>query len=144
MAATAVPSFEDWLAIVTALNRIGEIFDRRNWDALSEVIDADAVCYGARGIDAIVSTNLRRYLGGCGPSQHLLGNYQITVHGDVARSRTKVRAFHQGAADRSHLTFESIGVYHDSWKRTAEGWLLVEREFQVDANIGDFSVLAPG
>ncbi|HEV8297767.1 MAG TPA: nuclear transport factor 2 family protein [Acidimicrobiales bacterium] len=144
MDATAPPSFEDWLAIVTALNRLGEIFDRREWHAVGEVIAADAVCYGVRGRDAIVSANLRHHLGGCRPSQHLLGNYMVMIDGDSARSRTKVRAFHQGAGDRAHLTFESIGVYHDTWSRTATGWLLVERVFQVDTNIGDFSALAPG
>jgi SnoaL-like domain len=141
---TQAPSFEDWIGVVGALNRLATLFDGREWDRLDEVILPDATCYGDTGIDALVTNNLRRYLGGCGPSQHLLSNYDISVDGDHALSHTKIRAFHVGAGERSHLSFESIGVYHDHWVRTPGGWRLSQRSFQVDVNIGDMSVLQPG
>jgi hypothetical protein len=144
MSSLALPNFEDWLAVVEALNRMSTIFDTRAWDRLAEVVLPDAICYGVTGIDALVRDVLRPHLGGCGPSQHLLGNYDIRVDGDVATSQTKIRAFHQGAGDQFPKTFESIGVYHDQLLRTGEGWRLSKREFQVDVNIGDFSVLQPG
>ncbi len=138
------PSFDDWIGVVGAVNRLATLFDERRFDDLVEVVLPEAVCYGETGIEALVANNLRRYLGGCGPSQHLLGNYDIAVDGDRATSHTKVRAWHLGAAGHEGATFESIGVYHDRWVRTPDGWRLSERVFQVDANIGDFSVLQPG
>ncbi|HVX21218.1 MAG TPA: nuclear transport factor 2 family protein [Acidimicrobiales bacterium] len=138
------PRYEDWLAIVEALNRIGALFDARDWDGLADVILADATCYGDTGLPLIIERSLRHNLGGCGPSQHLLGNYQITVDGDTAVSHTKVRAFHRGAGDRRDRTFETMGTYHDRWVRTAGGWRMTARVFDVDMNIGDISVLQPG
>jgi 3-phenylpropionate/cinnamic acid dioxygenase small subunit len=138
------PSFEDWHAIVGQLNRLAELFDARRWDALGEVIAEDAVCYGQRGIPALIENNLRVYLGGCGPSQHLLGNYAIEVDGEAATSAVKIRAFHVGRGERAQQSFESIGVYRDRWRRTAAGWRMVERVFDVHVNFGEWSVLQPG
>lgn len=138
------PPFEDWLAIVSQLNRFAELLDMRRWDALDQVVAEDAVCYGERGIPALIENNLRVYLGGCGPSQHLLGNYAIEVDGDAATSATKIRAFHVGLGERANRSFESIGVYRDRWRRTPSGWRMVERIFDVDVNVGDFDVLQPG
>lgn len=142
--ATTPAGFDDWIGVVGALNRLATLFDERRWDRLDEVLLPDATCYGHRGIDAVVANSLRRHLGGCGPSQHLLSNYDVEVDGDGATSRTKVRAFHVGVGEHEGAVFESIGVYHDQWVRTADGWRMSERTFQVDVNIGDPSVLQPG
>lgn len=135
---------DDWHAIVAGLNRLAAIFDAREWDRVGEVLADDATAYGAEGLDAIVTTNLRQFLGGCGPSQHLLGNYEVEVDGDRAVSHTKARVFHQGAGERADRTWECFGVYHDTWARTPAGWRLTERVFDVHAAVGDFEVLQPG
>lgn len=140
----ASPEWSDWVEIVGALNRFGAILDAREWDRIEEVITPDAVLYGQQGAAAIVDNNLRHYLGGCGPSQHLLGNYDVAIDGDVATSNTLVRAYHRGAGDRADKWFESYGVYHDRWRRTADGWRMTNREMEITANVGDISVLQPG
>ncbi len=137
----STPTFEDWLAIVGALNRLGALYDARDWDHLDEVLLPDGLIYGQRGLEALLENNLLAHLGGCGPSQHFLGNYDIAVDGDTATSDTRVRAFHRGADELADRTFETFGVYHDRWVRTAQGWRMAERELQVDMNIGDISVL---
>ena len=134
----------DHHAIVDRLALMSEICDTRAWHRLSQVMDPDVVAYGATGIDAVVEENLRRFLGGCGPSQHLLGNHRVEVDGDTAGSTCEARVFHQGKDEREHLTWECFGTYRDRWVRTPEGWRMTERVFDVRATIGDFSVLQPG
>jgi ketosteroid isomerase-like protein len=135
----------DERSIVAVLNRLAWILDERAWGDLDQVFTADAVAYGADepGVPAIEET-VRKFLGGCGPSQHLLGNHQIEVDGDTATARTKLRVMHQGADHRSDATYEVLGYYHDVLSRTAEGWRIAHREIDVRIQFGDFEVLQPG
>jgi hypothetical protein len=49
---------------------------------------------------------------------------------------------HVGAGERAHLTpYEAIGVYHDRHVRTAGGWRIVHRHFDVQVSIGDINTL---
>ena len=134
---------DDRQQIVDVLSRLTTILDGRRWEALPEVFTVDAEAYGASGIDA-VETLVRGFLGGCGPSQHLLGNHLVEVDGDRARSVTKIRVMHQGAAERSHQTYECLGDYHDEFVRTADGWRIAGRRFEVSMAFGDPDVLQPG
>jgi hypothetical protein len=129
--------------IVDVLVACAAALDRRDWAALEQTFTADAVAYGAEGSDAVVAT-VRSFLGGCGPSQHLLGNHSVTVDDDIARSVCKVRALHVGAGDRSRLSWECCGNYVDEMVRTPEGWRIAKREFEVTVAQRDPSVLRPG
>ncbi len=135
---------EDQQQIVAALHRFASILDHRAWDRVGEVLAPDARAYGETGIDAVIDNSLRKHLGGCGPSQHLLGNHQIEVDGDNASSITYARVYHQGRGERSNLAWECLGEYHDCWTRTAEGWRISARELIVTIAVGDISVLQPG
>jgi hypothetical protein len=130
--------------IRTALGRLAAMFDRRAWGELDAIMAAGVVAYGHTGLDAVITHSLRHHLGGCGPSQHLLGAFAIEVAGDTATSVTQARVFHQGAGERAHLTWECMGDYRDTWARTPTGWRMVTREFDVRIAVGDFSVLKPG
>lgn len=118
----------------------------RDWAGLTNVFHPDATAdYGGAltGRAAIVDT-IRSFLGGCGPSQHLLGNYQIAVAGDDAQSSTKARVLHIGAGERAILTpYEAIGVYRDRHVRTTDGWRIMHRHLDVQMSIGDINVLQP-
>jgi hypothetical protein len=39
--------------------------------------------------------------------------------------------------------YEAIGTYHDEHVRTAAGWRIISRDFDVRISIGDFGVLQP-
>jgi hypothetical protein len=110
---------------------------------LEDVFTVDACAYGANGRDAVVAF-VRRFLGGCGPSQHLLGNHTVEVEGDTARSVCKARVFHVGAGDKSRQSYECFGNYVDDLVRTERGWRIAKREFEVTIALGDTSVLQPG
>lgn len=132
-------------AIVALLRQVAWLLDERQWDGFDHVFTTDATAYGADGpgIASIVS-RIREFLGGCGPSQHLLGNHEISVHGDSARARTSFRALHQGLGERSGSTYEVVGYYHDELRRSDSGWRISDRVIDVRISIGDMSVLQPG
>ena len=134
---------EQHKAVVDVVVRCAAAFDRREWDALDDVFTADTVAYGVEGRQAVVRF-VRSFLGGCGPSQHLLGNHHVVVDGKNAKSVCKARVMHIGAGDRSNLTYECFGNYWDDLVLTESGWRIASRRFEVTISLGDISVLQPG
>jgi hypothetical protein len=135
---------DDRHRIIDALNTLAYAFDHREWHRVGEVMAPDVDAYGHQGLQSVIDDSLRRHLGGCGPSQHLLGNYQIRIDGDVATSVTKARVFHRGRDERADRSFEVFGEYHDRWQRTADGWRMTYRRFDNHIVLGDWDVLQPG
>ena len=133
--------------IIERLADVATALDTRDWDGLGELFTEAATGYGATGREAIVE-RVRDHLGGCGPSQHLLGNHRVELEydgdPDRARSRTYARVLHLGAGDQSGLSYECFGEYSDLWARTSEGWRIESRRFQVSFDRGDFRTLQPG
>lgn len=135
-------SGDDHRAITEALARLASALDRRDWEAIGTAFTPDATGYRATGVAAVVDV-VRRHLGGCGPSQHLLGNHRVTVDGDRARSLTYARVYHQGAGPMTGRFFECCGEYDDRWSRVDGRWLLSRREFTMTIRLGDYGVLRP-
>jgi hypothetical protein len=130
-------------AILERLADVATALDARDWSALAAAFTADAHGYGATGRGAIVE-RVRAHLGGCGPSQHLLGNTRVVVDGDTARSLTYARVYHVGAGPAAGAFYECLGQYTDTWARTAGGWRMTARRFDVRIELGNRSVLRPG
>jgi len=133
-------------AIIDVLNTYATCLDTRHWSGLNDVFHPRAT--GKYGVElngrAAIVDAIRSFLDGCGPSQHLIGNYQISIDGDQAQSSTKARVLHVGAGERAELTpYEAIGVYHDRHVRTAGGWRIIRRHFDVHISIGDINILQP-
>ena len=126
------------------MNRYGDAADRRDWSLYDRVFTSDATAdYGVSklaGRDAIVRL-IRTSLGGCGPTQHLLGNHTAEVEGDEAHGSCKVRAFCRGAGDRSGDTYEVLGTYHHDLVRTADGWRTQRLRMDIVAELGTRDVL---
>ncbi|AWH95091.1 MULTISPECIES: nuclear transport factor 2 family protein [Dietzia] len=133
--------------ILERLADVATALDTRDWDGLGALFTESATGYGASGREAIVAI-VRQHLGGCGPSQHLLGNHRVQLaldgNEDRARSLTYARVLHLGAGDQSGLTYECFGEYSDLWSRTAEGWRIASRRFHITFDRGDFRTLQPG
>jgi hypothetical protein len=83
-------------------------------------------------------------LGGCGPTQHLLGNYRIDLDGDRASSRCYARVMHFGLGEQAADSFEVWMEYADHWRRTPAGWRSHARTATARMQRGDSSVLKPG
>ena len=121
--------------------------DGRDWQAIGQVFSDDAsACYGGSALPdrAAILSMLRHHLGGCGPTQHLLGNLQVGVgeQGQVT-SRIEVRASHRGAGDQQNQTYDCMGHYADRWVHTPAGWRIAHRTMTVALEFGSRKVLAP-
>ena len=140
-------TFDDHLAIVEVLHRYARACDQRQWALMEDVFTEDVVAevgdITTTGRKARVD-GIRSNLGGCGPTQHLLGNFDIVVDGNEATCSTYVRAFHVGAGDRSDLTYEICATYHDRLRRTPEGWRIHHRRMEIPIELGTREVLQPG
>ena len=150
---TPDPEPPDWIreadrhAVIDVLNRYAEALDHRDWALLDDVFETNATAdYGTgalSGRSAIVRS-ITDLLGGCGPSQHLLGNYQVVVDGDRARSVCRIRVFHEGAGGKASLEpFECFGEYRDNLRRSTGGWRIVHRQMVTTIARGDYRVLGP-
>jgi hypothetical protein len=134
--------------VLDTVVRYATALDTREWGLLERVFAEEALAHydagSFRGRPAIVAM-LRTFLGGCGPSQHLLGNHQISVDADVATSVCSARVLHLGAGERCDLTpFEVCGTYSDRLVRQSGRWLIEERRVQWTIRRGDPEVLQPG
>ena len=138
---------DDRFAIIATLDRYAECLDRRDWPGLADVftedVEIDWVEWQQRGLDA-ATTSIRSYLDGCGPSQHLLGNYRIELAGDHATSRHYCRVMHMGKGLQAGKTYESWIEYADELVRTNEGWRSRRRVCRAMMEQGDRAVLGPG
>ena len=90
---------DDRFAIIAVLDRYAECLDQRDWPGLAEVFTQDVEIdwqeWQQSGLHE-VTQSIRSYLDGCGPSQHLLGNYRIVLDGDRATSKHYCRVMHMG------------------------------------------------
>lgn len=133
--------------ITRALTLIARAMDDRDWAALDDLTVPDMTANlgtGELGSRAELVASIRSFLDACGPTQHLLGNVVVDVDGDTATSRAYVSDLHLGAGDRSGVTFQTLGDYHDSWVRHGDAWLLTRRVKLGRGHVGSFTVLGPG
>lgn len=138
---------DDRFEIIATLDRYAECLDTRDWPGLADVfvesVQMDFGVWQAKSLDE-VRTNIRSFLDGCGPSQHLLGNYRIQLDGDVATSKCYCRVMHFGKGEQQGKSFESWIEYADELERTTHGWRSRKRVATPQMNVGDPSVLGPG
>ena len=126
--------------IEQACVRYARALDTRDWQLLDTVFDtAVSAQYGDQPENhgrAAVVASIRAFLDACGPSQHLLGNFDIAVIGTTGRSTCYVRVFHQGKGSRAHLTQETLGTYHAEWHHTTNGWRATKWKLAVSMELG--------
>lgn len=138
---------DDRFAIIAVLDRYSECLDTRDWPGLADVFTDDvAMDFGDwkhEGLDAVRRT-IRSYLDGCGPSQHLLGNYRIALDGDRASSKCYCRVMHFGKGAHAGKTYETWIEYSDELVRTRAGWRSQSRLGRAMMHQGDPSLLGPG
>lgn len=137
---------DDRFEIQAVVDRYATALDRRDWDLLEQVFTRDVVFdsgeWVAKSLDEYVA-NVKTYLGGCGPTQHLLGNHRIELDGDRATCACYVRAFHLDRDRGADLTYDMGGEYRDRLERTPDGWRIVHRTLEVLYEVGSREVLRP-
>ena len=121
----------DERAIHFQLCAIARAMDDREWSQLIDILTDDVTGdlgdgHAIEGQADFLAT-LQKYLGNCGPTQHLLGNLVVSIDGDSAMSACYVRDVHQGREGCEHLFLSTSGEYRDQWRRTAGLWRLSHR-----------------
>lgn len=142
---TLTLAYDDRQAIADVMTTYAICLDTRDWARLNDVFAEEVVgefgndhLTGRADLVGYISSNLA----GCGPSQHLLGNYLIDGDGDRATAVCSARVFHMGARERAILApYECWGEYHDRFERRAGKWRIVHRRFDVRLQQGDIGVL---
>ena len=136
---------DDRAAIIAVLNRYADACDARDWGLFERVFTPQATGdYGPghqRADRAAIIASIQSNLGGCGPTQHLLGNHDIDIEGDRATSACRIRAYHRGAGNAADLFYECFGRYDDELVRTTDGWRIAHRQMRVDIELGTRAVL---
>jgi ketosteroid isomerase-like protein len=128
--------------IVALAFRYCRALDTKDWPALANVFLPDATAdlsSGAElvGIEAIV-TRIRTALQHLDDSQHLVGNHEVTVDGDLATHRCYLQAQHIRRAATGGPNYLVGGRYEDRLVRTAAGWRIAHRTLTVmwtDGNV---------
>jgi len=126
--------------------RYAQLCDERDWSLMDQIFSANATAtYGGWALKdpATILGMLRHHLGGCGPTQHLLGNLTIQTKPEGISSQTSIRAAHRGAGSMQNETYECMGYYKDQWQHTPEGWRISHREMVVTLEFGSRKVLGP-
>ena len=131
--------------ITRKLGEFARILDRKAWQHLGDVFAHDvSFDYGTggdqHGLDALTE-NMRRFLDGCGPTQHLIGSIIIDVDRTTARSQAYVQARHQRANNPLGPIIDTNGDYHDQWEKRPEGWRITRRDAKWLTHHGDPAIL---
>ncbi len=123
----------DRLAIQDVMVKYATAVDARDLDRQASCFRHDAVVtgfgtepiVGRDAFQAYVAQALTRY----GKTQHLLGNFEVTITGDTAHLRTYVQATHSLATETGDLIV-LWAIYDDQLVRTDDGWLITEHRLE--------------
>jgi hypothetical protein len=136
----------DRFEIIEVVQRYATAADTRDWKLLDQTFTPDVRGdfgeFQLRDVEG-VRAMMRQHLDGCGPTQHLLGNFRIEIDGDTAHCTCAVRAFHAGRGANAHLTYELFGEYRDELVRTGAGWRIAARSMHISHEMGHRGILGP-
>jgi ketosteroid isomerase-like protein len=132
--------------IVAVCVRYATALDTKDWALLRTCFTPDAVtdygehggCNGYEEIETLV----RAAIGRMARTQHLLGNFAVTVDGDEARAECYLQAQHVRPEVEGGPNFIIAGRYLDKLVRTTEGWRIAHRTLETWWTEGNAAVVA--
>lgn len=126
--------------ITEVIYAVARAMDTRDWDLLAACYAPDAqgdyTNAAADGRDAIV-VSTRGFLDALDATQHLVGNIEVSLKGDIATTHATFIAQHV----RTEGQFLLGGNYDDTLRRTADGWKIINRRIRGIWSNGDPTVL---
>jgi uncharacterized protein (TIGR02246 family) len=135
---------QDRQAIVDLLISYATALDTRDFEGLGNVYLPDAVaiydgvrCEGLEAIQDICKAALIPLTA----SQHFLGNFQVQLDGDRARTETYLHAQHFKAGARGRSTYVMAGTYRDQLVRTEDGWRIEYRDLEITWTDGNAALV---
>jgi 3-phenylpropionate/cinnamic acid dioxygenase small subunit len=132
--------------------RYCELIDRKQFDDLTDVFSADSVgeytAYNnvTHGVGEMIAA-LHFNLGAgsnCGPTHHNVGNFRIAVDGDRATSKVHYYAVHRGIGSAEGALYSMWGQYTDTLQRSAAGWRVTHRQYDIFLTEGNTQVVSRG
>lgn len=140
----------DRLAVQDVLFRYATALDTKDWALLRTCFTPDVVgVYDAHGEQQgyeRIEAMCRRALGPLAASQHLIGNVEVVVSGDTARSTCYLQAMHVRERPDGADNFIVAGQYRDELVRTPDGWRIARRALRriwTQGDLGDHGKGAP-
>jgi ketosteroid isomerase-like protein len=135
---------EDREAIIELFHKMAAAMDRKDWHLYESIFTEDAVAdftadYHRTGRANIVKF-VREAIGACGPTHHLLGNFDVTISGNSATGSCNVRAHHRGKGDKAHLFQESLSFFSGTFRRTDDGWRIESLDEKVPIILGSVEI----
>jgi len=135
---------EDYQEIRSVLIRYASALDKKEYERLKEVFIPEATasypgvgeCKNLDSIIELVSGVLDR----CGPTQHLLGNFNIEIQGREAMASCYLQAIHVGLGEYAGQLLTVWGEYRDRLVKTEAGWRIKHRELPVIHAQGDIGL----
>ena len=142
----ALAGLLDRVAVIDVCVRYATGLDRRDWDLFRTCFTPDAAGEYA-GIGDLNGYEefeqlCRRALEPLAASQHLLGNFAVTVSGDEASATCYFQAQHVKPGTPGGDNYIVAGTYTDRQVRTPEGWRIHHRRLDVTWTEGNPAVLA--
>lgn len=114
----------DRQAIVAVIDRYATSLDAKDYERFRTCFSDDAVVhYGQELSPDEAAEYAKGVLSRYAQTQHLLGNYEITLDGDRASTRTYVQASHVSAEG---TIWVMGGTYIDRFERREGEWKIVE------------------
>ena len=135
---------DDRDAIIAIFTKMAAAMDRKDWEAYESIFTEDAVAdfidqFHRIGRPKVVQL-VREVIDACGPTHHLIGNFDISIDGDKAVGSCNVRAHHCGKGDKAHLFQESLGTFTGTFRRTGEGWRMAHLQERVPIMLGTIEI----
>ena len=135
--------------IVDVMNAYTTALDTKNWGLLESTMAADGQAdFGdLAGVGTIDSPQAlvelcRRSFRDLRATQHLQGNYHVTVHGDAAHASCYVQASHFQEGLPGGDTFVVFAKYRDRFVRTPKGWKIKHRRLDTISASGNTNMFA--
>jgi len=134
----------DRLEINDLLTRYADAVDRKDWDQLATCFTADAtIDYSASGGAAGVFPDVRDWLATTMPlftmTQHFVTNSRVELNGDEAEGRAYFyNPMTLSGADGGTDFLIVGGYYNDRYRRTTDGWRIIDRREEMAFMDGPF------
>lgn len=130
--------------IVAVVSRYCRALDTKDWPLLDDVFVADATAQLGQpdtlvGRDAVVE-RITNALDKMDTTQHLVGNHEVVLDGDLATHRCYLQAQHVRESVGGDPHYIVAGQYDDRFVRTSHGWRIAHRTLNVMWTAGNLAV----
>lgn len=140
-----ISALTDRIEIGELVARLARAMDTRDWSLLSTCFTDDAVGHFATGpVSGLpaIRVQYRVFLTPLDATQHLIGNTEVTLTGDIAFATSYFQAQHVRALEGGAGQFLIGGRYTDHLTRGPHGWRISSRSVAAIWTSGDRRVIA--